>query len=158
MQPIRRRQQPSIFSGYVTPSGQTSANCHDSMIYSLSDSGTLSAGGGTVFSASPGTVYQRFNASADIQSIYAVWQVSNQTIMWNNNLYKTLVWNNKLFSNNTATFCVTHGVVRVYVTNAPLQDCMPVGLAILPSTVTNPVEIVIANVHQCRRAKAGFLH
>jgi len=109
------------------------------MVYSLSDSGTLSGGGGTVFSTSPGTVYQRFNASSNIQSIYATWQVSNQTSMWSNHPYKTLVWNNNLFSNNTAAFCVIHGVLRVYFLFPPLPDCMPVNLAILPCMVTNPV-------------------
>lgn len=110
------------------------------MVYSLSDSGTLSSGGGTVFSTSPGTVYQRFNASSNIQSIYAAWQVSNQTSVWSNNLYKTLVWNNDLFSNNTAAFCVIHGVLRVYFLFPHLPDCMPVNLAILPCILHDPVD------------------
>lgn len=140
MHPFQHRQTSTIFSGYATASGETSANCHDSLVYSLSDSGILSAGSGTVFSTSQGTVYQRFNASANIHDIYATWQVSNQTVMWTNNLYNTLVWNNNLFSNDTASFCVIHGVVRVYFLFQPLPDCVPVNLAILPCMVSSLVE------------------
>lgn len=140
MHPFPRRQTSTIFSGYATSSGQTSANCHDSMIYTLSASGTLSAGGDTVFSTSQGIAYQRFNASTEIQNIYATWQVSNQTVLWTKNLYNTLVWNNNMFSNNTAAFCVIHGVLRVYFLFPPLQDCMPVSLAVLPCMITNPIK------------------
>lgn len=135
MQPAqqkRRRQTSSIFTGYISYSGQTAVNCHNSMIYSLSDSGILSTKEGDVFSTDLGTVYQRLNASEEIRGIYSGWEISNKTTVWKSRVYNNIVWNNKLFSNDTAEFCVVKGNLRVYFLFPPQQDCHPVDLVMLP--------------------------
>lgn len=102
------------------------------MVYSLSDSGMLSTKEGAVFSTTPGTVFQRLNASEEIKSIHSTWEISNKTTVWKSRVYNNIVWNNKLFSNETADFCVVRGNLRVYFLFPPQQDCHPVDLVMLP--------------------------
>lgn len=131
-----QRRQSSIFEGWVSASGQTSASCHDAAVCSVDVFNEMRLDSGAQFYTTPGTIDQRFNASTEpleiYNDIYYFFEASGRNISYKGVTYPTLAWNNAAFANGTARFCAMTGGVRAYFNGTLPPDCLPVDLGVLP--------------------------
>lgn len=114
---LDRRQTSSITNvtaGFIDSTGEATGNCYRSVIYQLSDRGTLGSGS-ALFSTSGQEEFQPFVASTTIQKDSTLWEI----------LGDTLVWNNVDFLNGTATFCLQSQEIFAYFKTPPPSSCTP---------------------------------
>ena len=128
--------------GYLTANGTGIQNCWTASMFRLSDAYILSAGdNGEIFSTSQGTVFAPLVASRNIRDTYALWEVTDGVLRWDN----------ALFLNGSASFCISSSsTIMAYFLAPPPANCTSLVFDIAPGRFTYFLMITANCRFQCR--------
>ena len=143
-----RRQDTT--GSFITFEGAATANCLESLLYSINALGQLSVTDGRIFSFSKRVGSARFVPSTSVGGISTTWELSGPTLRFDNST----------FLNGTATLCLDtlSNTIEVYYLEAPPITCSPVVLTVASRQYFFHTISLLPNAKQCRYALESNKH